>query len=434
MNRLRRRTTLVIVGLVVIGSAVAVMIDTVLPHHDSPAPVPPWIVFVGLGPGGLPGDFFRMSLHDGDLVPVGVQLSAGYIGMKFAVSPDGQWIAFVRPIGRNTTGDLYRIRVDGSDQVELVPSLTGEAAWSPDGEWIAYTSGYSTGYDICLIRPDGTGQACPTTGNWSLTYRDIAWSPDSVWIAFSHGTELWMIAADASELRFLEHDAGPPVWSPDGEWIAFARSQDDTICRIRPDGSGLERLAMGQHPAWSPDGAHIAFFSHNATTWHLNLVSLDDLSVRVLQSFEWDRNESYPGLSYPAWSPDGRWIAYILNYRRLVLIPVAGGEVQALDEYMTGFSWLPPVCKGPCEVSFRWGLLARRPLLALAHPSPDTGGTTLTDAGPAAVPGFSWHLTGNALRTARRVTGPCQSESDLVRPTEQARPMRHLTRGEPVSA
>lgn len=36
----------------------------------------------------------------------------------------------------------------------------------------------------------------------------------------------------------------PPAWSRDGRWIAFTRSE--AVYIIRPDGSGLRRLARGR--------------------------------------------------------------------------------------------------------------------------------------------------------------------------------------------
>jgi len=66
-----------------------------------------------------------------------------------------------------------------------------------------------------------------------------------------------------------------PAWSPDGRWIAFARdvpaggSDRLWLYRMRPDGSSLRRLTGGpalsaastfdSMPAWSPDGRTIAF-------------------------------------------------------------------------------------------------------------------------------------------------------------------------------
>ena len=56
-----------------------------------------------------------------------------------------------------------------------------------------------------------------------------------------------------------------PTWSPRGDWIAFTskRDGDYEIYRIRPDGTGLERLTRSAgndaHPSFSPDGEWIAF-------------------------------------------------------------------------------------------------------------------------------------------------------------------------------
>jgi Tol biopolymer transport system component len=56
-----------------------------------------------------------------------------------------------------------------------------------------------------------------------------------------------------------------PTWSPRGDWIAFTskRDGDYEIYRIRPNGTGLQRLTRtpgnDAHPSFSPDGAWIAF-------------------------------------------------------------------------------------------------------------------------------------------------------------------------------
>src|SRR5262245_37263590 len=55
-----------------------------------------------------------------------------------------------------------------------------------------------------------------------------------------------------------------PVWSPDGQWIVFTSERNGSadLYRMRPDGSGLERLtdspAYDDQAAFSPDGNQIA--------------------------------------------------------------------------------------------------------------------------------------------------------------------------------
>ena len=51
-----------------------------------------------------------------------------------------------------------------------------------------------------------------------------------------------------------------PVWSPDGQWIGFTSERNGSadLYRMRPDGSGLERVtddpAYDDQAAFSPDG------------------------------------------------------------------------------------------------------------------------------------------------------------------------------------
>ena len=57
-----------------------------------------------------------------------------------------------------------------------------------------------------------------------------------------------------------------------------------------------------ESPAWSPDGRHIAFSSRRDDNWDIYLMEADGTNLRRLTNSEF--NES------PAWSPDGRRIAF----------------------------------------------------------------------------------------------------------------------------
>ncbi len=122
-----------------------------------------------------------------------------------------------------------------------------------------------------------------------------------------------------------------PVWHPNGEFIGFnykplieIRYPYGRDCYglqifdfdsigfwlINPDGTNMRRILPFelQNPAWSPDGKWIAFVANNQIyKMRFNGSGFDSTSLTQL---------TFKGRNYsPAWSPDGEWVAYDSNYQ-----------------------------------------------------------------------------------------------------------------------
>ncbi len=67
--------------------------------------------------------------------------SEDYLDTQPSFSPDGNWLVFTRVKKGSITGDVWVMRTDGSNVVQLTmnPSADGWAYWAPGG-WIYFVS------------------------------------------------------------------------------------------------------------------------------------------------------------------------------------------------------------------------------------------------------------------------------------------------------
>lgn len=229
---------------------------------------------------------------------------------EISVASDGRMVFVNGP-----EADLFLADPDGRNLRRLTRSGgTDTPSWSPDGRSIAFVLQGEDNADIYIldvadgsIRPAITGPAY-----------DIhpAWSPLGSTLMFTRYTDgmdelealtLHVANIDGSEERALA-TASYGSFSPDGAKIAYWRYFDGNadIAVASADGTSEHRLtldpAFDGWPAWSPDGRLIAFARRDDEGTHIRLLDIESgencaVTNPVTQGQSSDTS--------PRWRPDG---------------------------------------------------------------------------------------------------------------------------------
>lgn len=212
-----------------------------------------------------------------------------------------------------------------------------------NGKIVFSSDRHYKGLSIWTMNPDGSSPTRITDDqtrteklpDFSPVYdHSPVWSPDGTKIAFISNRDylftLYVMNADGSNSRRVGDLSEPsePAWSPDGNKIAFSLGRRVTVGMDKPtanifvvnvDGSGLTQLThdagLNINPAWSPDGKQIAFTSNRASDsksriWVMNA---DGSNQREIPNNNINTSSHYPNISFD-WSPDGTKILFT-HYR-----------------------------------------------------------------------------------------------------------------------
>ncbi|MDP2711488.1 MAG: hypothetical protein Q8O56_09740 [Solirubrobacteraceae bacterium] len=231
--------------------------------------------------------------------------------------------------------DIFSMNADGSGVRQLTtnPRRDRQPAWSPGGRHIVYSidkPDSEINFEVARMTADGTGHRRLTTTAERQASSQPAWLPNGRGILFrrsgptSRTTSIWQMGplGQRPALRFSPaQPALYPSWSPDMRRVLYTGIMSPTgdtdrgIFTLDADGGRPRTLfdvpgAFDSAPAWSPDGRRIAFESTanvdganpegDMEIWVMNA---DGSAPRQLTS-----NAAHD--EGPAWSPDGRLIAY----------------------------------------------------------------------------------------------------------------------------
>jgi TolB protein len=166
---------------------------------------------------------------------------------------------------------------------------------------------------------------------------------------------VYLVNADGSGLHRLAHqfpDSAAPRWSPDGKRLLLltVSASAQSLYVINPDGGSRQILATGHPPGpvpgfatWSPNGQEIAVARGRqcdriVCDANLYVMSIATHKLRKVAN-------DVTGISPPAWSPNGRLIAFTLAHdRRLYLTTLRGRRFRLFVQIpglMAFPSWTP---------------------------------------------------------------------------------------------
>jgi len=276
------------------------------------------------------------------------------------VSPEGKWVAYTVKTHRQKEDDseerIWMTPAAGGDAIPLTApgSCSSHPRWSPDGKFLAFLRqrGDCEGAkQVWILNREGGEPERLTEAEQGV--KDFAWSPGSDRLA------LVLQDPDAEEREAKKHkdgeaansDAMTQPWVIDRlhfkeDEIGYLDHRRTHLYIFTIAGRQLTQITSGDYddiePAWSPDGRSLAFTSNRSENPDSNY----NTNIWIVAADNTDRGKNLERVSAnpgtddsPAWSPDGKWIAFTTQLEprlieratvHLAIAPATGGKAKVL--------------------------------------------------------------------------------------------------------
>jgi Tol biopolymer transport system component len=247
-------------------------------------------------------------------------------------------------------GDLYVASPDGSGHA-LVAHVDGAELsaprWSGDGRWIAVQTPEPGILLVDMRNGDIRRLAGGSIGGWSPDSRSLAYftaNGDIAVVDVATGSSRTLVARPGGSDGMASGWGDPLAFSPDGRWLIDDMPGDLNgrplaLLRIDPATGATKILDQGRESYhyvadWAPDSSRVVFTvegdrQYSDTLWITDVSGSRTTEIR----------EPEAAVNTPRWSPDGKWIAYLLRRgegRQLAIARPDGSDRRTLADGING--------------------------------------------------------------------------------------------------